>query len=310
MRLSFSVRALASVVVLLSAARVAPAASGQPPVAIVSFLAGKAWRTDPPETTRTPLELFDRLGPGATVSTGDGSRVVLAFVSGDRFALGASAEAAVTTEGLRSLSGPVDRLAPVPTAARVLPLAVDESAGRRAGASRIRLLSAVDPGLAPIAPTDGEMVLADAVALAFSLCPETSAYRVEVEDEAGKVVLDVTTTETGLVVPAGVLRPGALYLWRVRAMKEGRTLAAAEALFGTLSRDRAEARQALAAQTAAARDSDLWALLAAVDRGLDLNRTACADLERALELTGPSPALDQARASFGCPAPTGPATGG
>jgi len=269
-------------------------------VAIASFVDGQVWSTPAPGGEQTPLRLFARLRPEAVVTTGAGARVVLAFTSGRRFELQAGARAVVTAEALEGAGDAVRELAAVPTSPQLLPLAFDEDVGARAGATRFRDSGGLGVHISGLAPGDGEIVLADAVALAFEPFPGVDSYRVEVEDEAGRALLQLETQASAVPVPAGVLRPGALYLWRVRTAGRLRPAAMAEVVFATLGADKAEARRALADQARGGDDADLLVLLAEVDSGLGMRLQACADLERAAELAGPNPALDEARARLGC----------
>jgi hypothetical protein len=222
------------------------------------------------------------------------------MVSGERMQLGSDAEARVTPDGLDARVGDVKRLTRVPTSPGVLPLAEGGEIGSRAGATRFREVPNVWAEIAVLYPRDGEVVLADETELGFEPIPGIEAYRIDVEDEVGKTVLSLETKASQVQVPAGVLKPGTLYLWRVRTIGGLRPLAAAEVVFATLEQEQVEARSALAREASDGSSADVYVLLAEIDWRLGLHWRACQDLARALELAPSNPALVEGLKRLDC----------
>lgn len=261
---------------LLLAATPLPAAEPVAPVAIVAGLRGEAGVRVPGEAER-PLRLFEWLRPGAAVRAGTGSTLVLAFLDGSRRELSAGARAALGPAGLAQSEGPVRALAGLPALPEPPALLPSALEGTRAGAIRIR-----SGGLTGLYPRHGWPIDPEAPALAFEPATGASRYAVEVEDESGRRVHADELAAPPLALPAGLLRPGARYYWRVRTLDTVGTPARGEAEFSTLTEPGAARLRALRAELAAG-DGAALGLLAAVERGLGLLAPARERLRRALE---------------------------
>jgi hypothetical protein len=244
--------------------------------ALVSALKGEV-RVSGPAAPR-PLELFDWLPPGASLETAAGASLTLAFANGSRYELGPLARATVATDGLQKTAGPVKALAAVPKLPRLVALAADERVGAQAGAVRVRAAQ-----IGGLYPHGGAMALADAAALRFRPLPGVTRYRVEIETRDGERVLQTESDGSSAVpVPAGLLKAGAVYYWRVRALEGSGLTPASEELLRTVSEEAAASRAALRAAVAGSSDASSLSLLAAVDRSLGLLIEAEGGLEAAL----------------------------
>ncbi|HVS03408.1 MAG TPA: hypothetical protein VMT16_11615 [Thermoanaerobaculia bacterium] len=241
------------------------------------------------EGEQVRLAPLDWLPAGTHVATGDADAVEIVLRSGARFRLGPDTAVVVAEDGLQAEHGQPQRLAdtaPLP----VVP-AIAAAPGRTAlTAVRIRA-----GGFPALYPADGARVVADAAELRFIPAVAAGSYSLEIEDVAGRVVLELATSETRVAVPAGVLAAGEAYLWRVRTRDPSGMLLWEEARFETLSAEEEAARRRLEEAVAAAPDAMGYLLLAGVDRGLGLAREAHRDLERALEMDPGAVAIQQIR---------------
>jgi len=238
-------------------------AAPPPAVAIACRVEGAAARRPAPE----PLALCRRLLPGARLTVAPRSRVTVVFFDGRRYALEAEARALVEADGLRVEAGRARRLAPVPGVVDLAPILRDGAPRSRAAAVRIRG-EAGAAALRGLEPREGAAVLRGAAVLSFAPSPGIESYRVTVDAEDGSAVFASDVRLPPLRVPAGVLRPAAVYTWRVEPKVPPRPAMRAEAVFVTLTAEVERARAALAA--ASAGQPDLALLLAEVDRCLDL----------------------------------------
>jgi hypothetical protein len=210
------------------------------------------------------------------VATRDASELVIALRDGSRFRLGSLARATVSIQGLSGKAGPIESLgtlAPIPDVAPLV-----RPVPGQLGAVRIR--SAVVKGLYPAAPFTS---LADATTLSFEMPAPGIEARVEIEDEAGETVFETRTQAGSLRLPAGILRPGERYYWRVRTVGKAGPAASGSAEFETLAADVARARERLAAN-GKGDDIEALTLTAEVDHQLGLLREARAGFERVLSL--------------------------
>lgn len=269
------------------------------PVAIVSLLVGPASEVVAEGAPPRDLRLFDRVRRGATLRTGSGGRLTVAFFSGERFEIAPDSSARVEERSLAKLSGQLKPLPPVPVVPRVAPIATSEKASGRAGAIRIRGGSRVT---APrLDPGDGAIVLSEAATLRFSDVEGADRYRVEVENEAGELVLELETRSREVTVPPGILVAGQSYFWRSRAVLPTGVGPWGEAFFTTVRSDDAASRRALAEKARETGDLATLLLLAEVDRGLGLTRESCRSFEVALEKAGDAaPAVREAASAAGC----------
>jgi hypothetical protein len=250
------------------------------PVAIVVVVSGPAFEILPGATDPRVVRLFDRLVEGSSLETGENGRISVAFLGGNRFELPGRSKARVGSESLEAQSGSIRPLAKVPSFARIAPIARAEATTGRSGAIRIRGGEAAS--IPRLLPGDDELVLAGTAVLRFRPTEPADRWKIEVEDEAGTILLSTETTRTELPLAADLLKPGATYFWRVRAVHGRRFDKWAEVIFETATPEQVSTRAPFAAR--AASDDGLAAvlLLAEIDRGLGLVSEACRDLTRAL----------------------------
>jgi hypothetical protein len=228
------------------------------PAAIVASLGGEAW-VKAPSGPRAPLRLFDRLVQGSTLEVGPRSRLVVVFADGSRFQMESGSRGTVGDRELGRRSGEIRALDPLAPVARLLQ---GENVGRRVAAVRVRAL------VVTVYPRGCATTLPDETVLRFSATP--GDWRVEVVDETGSGVFAQTTEATEVHIPAGKLRPGARYSWRIRVQDATGAARQDEACFLTLSEELLRARSSLKEAIAEAADSTSLALLAELDRSLGL----------------------------------------
>src|SRR5271170_89345 len=106
-------------------------------VAVVSLLSGNA-QLIAPSDKKVMLSLFDWVQAGAVIEVGAGSKVVLAFVNGNRYALTEGTKATITAGGPQPSTGTVSPLDPVPPLPHVVAIAHTAQAGAGSGAIRLR----------------------------------------------------------------------------------------------------------------------------------------------------------------------------
>ncbi len=276
-------------------AAVDPVAPANDDVAVVFWLAGDAW-TVAAAGRRVPLHLFAWLAAGTRVVAAPGARVALAFADGGRWELDGEAAATVAAAGPTAVAGAVRALPKVPPLPQLPPIDPRARPGGRAAAVRIR----GDAPVRVLAPRDGEAILAEPVLLRFAPVPDLTRYRVAVEDEEGHVLLETeieAATETaGVQVPAGALRPGGSYVWKVRGPRTPALLASAR--FQTLPAAAAAGRAALAASLSAETTPQALTLLAAADLALGLREAARERLAAAREAAPDNAAIEAALAAI------------
>lgn len=216
-----------------------------------------------------PLRLLDSVAPGGRVETGRDGRLVVVFLTGERFEMGPLSSARVGTKSLDETKGTVRPLVPVSAKVALAPLASPLDASRRAGAVRVR-----GDERPAMYPADGATLATGDAVLRFGAVPGAERYAVAVEDEAGNTVFSVQTGATRVALPAAVLKEGATFFWRVRARGPGLSGTGREERFATLGpgdvRRWEEARANLAPS-----DPSLRALLAATASSLGLRRESC-----------------------------------
>jgi len=277
-----SLRTAISLSILFACASCASAAD--PPAAVIAALDGPATMVDPSGQSHT-VHAFDWLNPETTLETGAGARLTLAFSNGRRYEMRENARLTVVAAGATNLSGPVRPLAPLPPMPKLPAVAPGSGASSQSGAVRVR-------SLAPVSecryPRDGYTVLADRAVLRVK-APAT-AYRVEILDDSGSVIYQTKASSAEVALPAGTLRPGVHYSWRVRAPDaSGDILDHAE--FTTLTADNAALRTAFMAGFPQ-RDADTLALFAEVDQRLGLLLEARDELRAAATHTPHSERID------------------
>lgn len=264
----------------------AVAAPAAKPVAVVASVRGPAFVVTT-EGKREPLKLFAWLPEGARLETGADAAVVIAFASGERQELGASAQATLQARALAAGTGTTVRnLTAVPPLPQVP--ALTGEAPPRVAAVRIR-----GPHVAGLYPRPGQTVLPGAAVLRFQPVAGASTYKITVEDDAGERVWagDATSPQAG--IPAGTLHAGARYVWKVQVPG---TAAWGVAGFTTLTTAEEDSRKQLQAAIEAAPDAAGLSLLAEVDRQLGLLDEARRELDRALAAAPGDAALVAARA--------------
>lgn len=246
-----------------------PEPAKAPPCALVAFVAGDCTLRADAKAAAAPLRVLEPIPEGSLLETGRDARLVVVFLTGERFELGPGSSAVVAGAALGETRGTVRALERVSPRVALAPLAVPGDASPRAGAVRVR----GDESLA-MYPAGGAAVdPADAV-LRFAAVPGSEKYAVAVEDEAGNTVFSAQTGATRVALPREVLREGAVHFWRVRPRGPGLSGTAREERFVTLSADEAR-RWAAARADLPASDPGLRNLLSATASSLGLRREAC-----------------------------------
>jgi hypothetical protein len=268
------------------AASAAPEATA---CAVVYSVSGEAWVTVPPGMERRPLRLFDWLVPGSIVQGGPGATVRLGLSNGARYELSERSQAKLTEGELVVEAGSVRPLERVSTLPRVLPLAEDQISGSEAGAVRVRGMR-----IRMLYPRSGARVLANSAVLRFALVPGAATYRVCLEDQSGRSILEVETQQPEVRISAGILKPGEVYFWRVRTLDKIGQAARAQNEFTTVGAEEAQARAALRKSLHGKEDPDSLALLGEVDRALGLLWEARETLRAATALAPENSALSEA----------------
>jgi hypothetical protein len=103
----------------------------------------------------------------------------------------------------------------------------------------------------------------------------------------------VESTTPQVVVPAGVLQPGASYYWTVQTLDKVGGASRGTSEFKTLSSEDARVRQALRQSLAVEVDASGLALMAEIDRRLGLYEEALSGFRAALAKSPEDVALQQ-----------------
>jgi len=243
-------------------------------VAIIVSLSGQASiRTS--AAVATPASNLAWLAAGVTVESGAKSALTIILANGRRYELGERARVTVNADALTTLSGAVRELQRLPPMPKLAGIAGDHRtlAGgiRLRGASKLHLY-----------PAGGAAALPGAVTLSFAPIDSATSYNVTLMDQNEDVVLTRQTSAASVDVPRNVVKPGAKYTWRVRAIGSGAVLAEGEAGFEAISQENVAERKSLAAALSEMKESDRLALLAAVDLQLGLFAEAVDELSSAL----------------------------
>jgi hypothetical protein len=278
---------------------VSPASPGQDrgaaqAVAVVSSLSGNAQLVGPADK-KGALSLFDWVQAGAVIEVGAGSKVVLAFANGNRYALAEGTKATITASGPQPSAGSVSPLDPVPPLPHLAAIANTAQAGARSGAIRLRGSAEHIRNLYPRSDTT---TLPESTVLRFAPYEGATRYRVEVEDETGRTVFDAETQSSALAVPGGILQPGARYYWKVRTVERIGPSVRAESEFSTLGQEDIRRRTALRVALEKKGDVDSLALLAEIDRRLGLLLEAREGFQLALSKSPGDAALQKAVAEI------------
>jgi hypothetical protein len=236
--------------------------------AIISSLSGEASVIMPSAPGRKSLRLFDWLPAGSVVEVGTNSRLIIAFSNGRRYQMEAGTRAALAGGTLKALAGAVRDLPSFPPMPRLAAIDRAAQAGVKAGAIRIRGDKARQ--IRNLYPRADTSALPDETTLLFSPTRETARYKVELEDELGRTVFSAEIESVSLVVPRGILKPGARYYWRVRSVEIVGPAARGESEFMTLPIEEIEKRAVLRDSLKERGGIEALALLAEIDRRLGL----------------------------------------
>jgi hypothetical protein len=199
-----------------SSAPASGAAASPGPVALVVGLQGSAIAVEGARHApkERPLRLFDKLPEGATLRTSAGSTVHVLFTGGARFALRERSAARLGRTDLRSLSGSLVKLPAVPARLMLAPISPEDNPGNRFPTLILRTqeMTGVYPrGTVTLEPSNA--------VLHFDPLSATPNYSVQVrEHKSGDVVYSLVTPATEVVVPAGHLKPGQAYDWKVETV--------------------------------------------------------------------------------------------
>jgi hypothetical protein len=271
-------------------------------VAIVCFLEGKAWLTEPGEQRPSEINLFDWIKIGAVIQTESGAKVVIAFSSGDRYELKGKTKTTVGPKGFTSSTGSVEKLAPVPVMPQIAAISQEARPGSRLGG--IRLRSVWQKGQkAPISrfyPSEGATLLAEEAVLTFEPIDGIKKYKVEIKDESGNKIFSVETDSTKIATYPSVLKPGAKYSWKVWALEKEKPSVLSEAVFSTVSEENTRARNAFKEQAYQSKDGIKLLLLAQMDMALGLRKEACQTLRDALAFFPDNTEIKNAIFQIGC----------
>jgi hypothetical protein len=262
------------------------APAGEKRAALISELAGTASvRAHNPDAP-SAVERFTAIGDGAILEVGPDSRAVVVLAGGKRFVLGARARATVHADRLVSTAGPVDELPSLPALPPLV--ALDAHAPKALGGVRLR--SSLIAGLSP---SNGS-ALASRTILRFTPTPGAATYRVEIEDDKGRVVFGLQTTSPEVHLPPDILDAGAGYYWTVRTIDRPGAQARGAAEFVTLRIEEAKAREDLKRRLHDEGEASSLALLAAIDRQLGLHEEALEGFRAALARAPDDDALKEA----------------
>ena len=253
--------------------------------ALISELTGTASLQEHASAAPSPIERFALLPEGSILRVGRDSRAVVVLSRGKRFALRAKAHATVHADRLTAASGSIEEL---PTLPALPPLVALEAHAPKA-LGGVRLRSSTIVGLHP----SGSAVLAR-VTLRFTQVPGAATYRVEIEDENGRVIFGVQTTSPAVQVPSDILEAGAAYYWTVRTIDRPGAQAQGSAEFRTLRTEEARAREDLKRRLHEEGDASSVALLAAIDRHLGLHHESLEGFRAALARSPDDEALKEA----------------
>jgi hypothetical protein len=197
--------------------------------------------------------------------------------------------ATLSIAGPKADSGTIRPLDPVPPIPRLAFTAAGSKPGMRSGAVRIR---GAQPGrISFLYPRAETAALPDSTVLRFSPVSGAARYGVVLANQAGSTIFETETQSAQVTVPAGVLRPGARYFWKVRTVETTGPGASGESEFMTLSTDEINLRASFKARMETAGDAESLAFLAEIDRRLGLLLEARDEFQAALAKSPSDPAL-------------------
>ena len=249
-------------------------AGGVKRVALISELSGTATIQQQAPAAAASAARFDSLSEGAVLRVGRGSRVLLVLADGKRFALNADARATVRADRLTATSGSIDELPRLPALPPLV--ALEPKAPTALGGLRVRSTSIT--GLSPAAGA----VRASHTTLRFAPVQGAATYRVEVENEKGRIIFAVETRGTEVLLAAELLEAGAFYYWTVRTVDRAGAQARGSAEFTTLTSDEEKTREDLKRRLDAEGSVSSIALLATIDLHLGLYQEALDGFRAAL----------------------------
>ncbi len=266
-------------------------------VAIVCFLEGKAWLTEPGEGKRSEINLFDWIKIGAVIQTELEVKVVIAFSTGDRYELRGKTKTTVGPKGFTSSTGSVEKLAPVPVMPQIAAISRQARPGSRLGGIRLRGPKGPISGFYP---SEGATLIAEEAVFTFKPVDGVKKYKVEIKDEWGNKIFSVETGSPKIATYPSVLKPGANYSWKVWTLEKGEPSIFSEAVFSTVSEENTRARNAFKAQAYQSKDGIKLLLLAQMDMALGLWKEACETLRDALALFPDNEEIKSAMFQIGC----------
>ena len=271
-------------------------------VAVVCFLEGKAWLTEPGEHRPSEINLFDWIKIGAVIQTELEAKVVIAFSSGDRYELKGKTKTTVGQKGFTSSTGSVEKLAPVPVMPQIAAISQEARPGSRLGGIRLRSIwQKGQKGLiSRFYPSEGATLLAEEAVLTFEPIDGVKKYKVEIRDESGTKIFSVETDSPKIATYPSVLKPGTKYSWKVWILDKGEPSILSEAVFSTVSEENTRARNAFKAQAYQSKDGIKLLLLAQMDMALGLWKEACETLRDALALFPDNAEIKNAIFQIGC----------
>jgi len=266
-------------------------------VAVVCFVEGEAWLTKSGERERKEISLFDWMKVGAVIQTEPGSKVVIAFSTGDRYELKGKTKTTVGQEGFSSSTGSVKKLESVPVMPKIAAISQEASPGTRLGGIRLRGSKGPFSG---VYPGEGTKLLADEAVLTFEPASGVKKYKVEINDEMGNKVLSIETSATKVATYPSAFKPGTKYSWKVWALGKREPSLLCEEVFSTVSEENARARNTFKEQAYLSKDVTQLLLLAQMEMGLGLWKEACVTLRDALEFFPDNAEIKNAIFQIGC----------
>jgi drug/metabolite transporter superfamily protein YnfA len=286
-RLIFLRRAawLLSFALVCVAGRVCAADSG---VAIVCSLSGSA-QLVVPSGEKKAVQLFDWLQAGTIIQVAARSKITMTYLDGRRYVLAEGTKATIAADGPEAAAGNVSRIDSVPALPRLAALV--NTAGTRPAATAVRGWPARIRNLYPFAES---VALPEETVLRFTPVEDAARYRVELEDDTGRTILDAETQSATLTIPAGILRAGVRYHWRVTTVERMGPALRAESEFTTLPEEDIRRRAVLRTALIKMGDADSLALLADVDLRLGLLSQAREEFQAVLAKAPADAALQKA----------------
>jgi hypothetical protein len=263
-------------------------------VAVVTSITGNVTLTAQADKNG-PVHLFDWLPAGAVIESAAGSRVTLVFADGHRYEVAEKSRVSLGPAGPKSAAGSVRPLEAVPPMPRLVAISASR-AGALSGAIRLRQGS--DLHFRSLYPSGSSVTLPDSTVLHFAPIEGGSRYRVELEDESGKTVFDAETPLSAVMVPAGILRPGSHYYWKVRTIERIGPSVRGESDFATLGEEDIRRRAAVRAALEKKNDVESLAFMAEIDRRLELLMEAREGFQTALTKAPDDAALQKAIAEI------------